>query len=44
VLYFEFTNGFISKIEGPHMNAAGNEVAIQSAELVIETLMIKLAN
>jgi phage tail-like protein len=42
VLYFHFTGGFINKIEGAHMLASGNEVAIESAEMVIETLIMKL--
>jgi phage tail-like protein len=43
VLFFNFTNAFINKIEGPHMTASGNEIALESAELVHEGLMIKLA-
>lgn len=43
VLFFNFSNAFINKIEGPHMTASGNEVALESAELVHEGLMIKLA-
>lgn len=43
VLFFHFSNGFLNKIEGPHMTASGNEVAIESAELVHEGLTIKLA-
>ncbi len=43
VLFFNFSNAFINKIEGPHMTASGNEVAIESAELVVELLSIKLA-
>jgi phage tail-like protein len=42
VLSFHFTGGFINKVEGVHMLASGNEVAIESAELVIETLTMKL--
>jgi phage tail-like protein len=42
VLFFHFTGGFINKVEGAHMLASGNEVAIESAELVIETLTMKL--
>jgi phage tail-like protein len=42
VLFFHFTNGFINKVEGAHMLAGGNEVAIESAELVVETLIMKL--
>jgi phage tail-like protein len=43
VLRFEFVNGWVNKIEGAHMNAAGNEVAMESAELCHEGLTIKLA-
>jgi phage tail-like protein len=43
VLFFSFTNGFLNKIMGPDFKAAGNEVAIESAELVVESLTIKLA-
>jgi phage tail-like protein len=42
VLFFHFTGGFVNKIEGAHMMASGNEVAIESVELVIETLTMKL--
>jgi phage tail-like protein len=42
VLFFHFTGGFINKIEGAHMLASGNEIAIESAELVVETLIMKL--
>lgn len=43
VLFFQFSNAFLNKIEGPHMTASGNEVAIESVELVHEGLSIKLA-
>lgn len=43
VLFFHFSNGFLNKVEGPHMTASGNEVAIESAEIVHEGLTIKLA-
>ncbi len=43
VLFFHFSNGFLNKIEGPHMTASGNEVGIESAELIHEGLTIKLA-
>ena len=42
VLFFHFTGGFINKVEGAHMLASGNEVAIESAELIVETVMMKL--
>jgi phage tail-like protein len=44
VIFFHFTNGFLNKIMGPDFKAAGNEVAIESAELVVESLTIKLAS
>jgi phage tail-like protein len=43
VLSFNVTGAFINKIEGAHMVASGNEVAIESAEMVIETLTMKIA-
>jgi phage tail-like protein len=43
VIYFHFSNGFLNKLEGPHLLASGNEVAILSAEIVHEGLTIKLA-
>lgn len=43
VLYFHFVNGLLNKVEGPHMMASGNEVAIMSAEIVHEGLTIKAA-
>jgi phage tail-like protein len=43
VMFFHFVNGFVNKLEGPHLTASGNEVAIQSAEIVHEGLTIQLA-
>ncbi len=43
VLFFNFVNGFLNKIEGAHMMASGNEVAIESAEIIHEGLSLKLA-
>jgi phage tail-like protein len=43
VLIFNFTNALLRKVEVPHMMASGNEVAIESAEIVPETLTIKPA-
>jgi phage tail-like protein len=43
VLFFPFTGAFINKIEGAHMLASGNEVAIESAEMVVETITMKVA-
>ncbi|MCP4304294.1 MAG: phage tail protein [bacterium] len=36
-----FENAWINKIEGPTLNASGNEVAIESAELCHEGLMLE---
>ncbi len=36
VLRWEFSEGWISKWEGPSMNASGNEVAIESIEITVE--------
>ena len=44
VLYFQCSNGFLNKVEGPHMTASGNEVAIESAEIITESISIKLAS
>ncbi|HEV2268642.1 MAG TPA: phage tail protein [Steroidobacteraceae bacterium] len=43
VIFFHFTGGLLNKIEGAHMNASGNEVAIESAEIVVESLTMQLA-
>lgn len=36
VLRWEFSEGWISKWEGPALNASGNDVAIESIEIVVE--------
>jgi phage tail-like protein len=36
VLQWDFTNAWIKKIDGPSFNATGNEVAIETVELVHE--------
>jgi phage tail-like protein len=41
VLRWEFEGGWIHKIDGPTLNAKGNDVSIESAELVIESLILK---
>lgn len=41
VMRWEFEAGWIHKIDGPSMNAKGNEVGIESCELVIENLSLK---
>jgi phage tail-like protein len=40
VLRWNFTAGWIHKIDGPTLNAKGNEVAIGTAEIVIESLSL----
>ena len=42
VLRWNFENAWINKIEGPSFNAAGNDVAIQSMELVHEGLTMEI--
>ena len=42
VLRWHFENAWINKIEGPGMNATGNEVAIESMELCHEKLTIEV--
>ncbi len=41
VLRWEFEGGWIHKIDGPTLNAKGNDVAIVSLEIVIESLTLK---
>lgn len=40
VLRWDFENGWINKIEGPSMKATGNEVAVESVEIVHEGLKL----
>lgn len=40
-LTWSFTNGWPSKLEGPSLNAKNSEVAIESLEIVVETLEFK---
>ena len=42
VLQWNFENGWPNKIEAPGFNAAGNEVAIETMELIIEGLTIQV--
>lgn len=42
VLRWNFKNGWINKIEGPSLNASGNEVAIESIEIVHEELTLEI--
>ena len=41
VLRWNFTAGWINKIEGPSLNASGNEVAIETIEIVHEGLTME---
>jgi phage tail-like protein len=38
VARWEFTGGWIHKIEGPTLNAKGNDITVESVEIVIESL------
>jgi len=40
VLRWNFTAGWIHKIDGPTFNAKGNEVAIESVEIVVESITL----
>ena len=40
VMSWDFENAWINKIEGPTLNASGNEVAIESVELCHEGLKL----
>ena len=44
VLRWEFEGGWIQKIDGPTFNTKGNDVAIESVELVVESLILKEAS
>ena len=41
VLRWEFEGGWIHKIDGPTFNAKGNDVTMESVEIVIESLVLK---
>lgn len=43
VLRWELENVWINKIEGPSLNATGNEVAIETVELVHEGVTLSVA-
>ena len=42
VLRWNFLNAWINKVEGPSLNASGNEVAIEAVELCHEGLSIEI--
>jgi phage tail-like protein len=44
VLSWELENTWINKIEGPGLNASGNEVAIESVELVHEGVTLNVVS
>jgi phage tail-like protein len=44
VLSWNFINAWINKIEGPSLNATGNQVAIEAMELHHEGLMIEIVS
>lgn len=44
VMRWNFENAWINKIEGPSFKATGNDVAIESMELVHEKLTLELEN
>jgi phage tail-like protein len=43
VLRWHFENGWPNKIEGPSLKAAGNEVAVESIEIIIEDITLEVA-
>jgi phage tail-like protein len=43
VLRWEFEGGWIHKFDGPTLNAKGNDVAIESMELVVDGLILQEA-
>lgn len=42
VMRWNFENAFVNKMEGPGLKASGNEVAIETLDLVHEGLMLEL--
>ena len=42
VMRWNFENGWLNKIEGPSFKAAGNDIAIESIEIVHERLELEL--
>jgi phage tail-like protein len=42
VMRWNFENAWINKIEAPSFNASGNEVAIETVELIHEGLMLEM--
>jgi phage tail-like protein len=42
VMRWNFENAWINKVEGPSLNASGNEVAIETVELIHEGLTLDI--
>ncbi len=42
VLRWNFTNGFVNKIEGPTLKASANEVAMEAVDIVHEGLTLEI--
>jgi len=42
VLRWNFENAWPNKIEGPTLNAAGNEIALESIELIVEDIELEV--
>lgn len=43
VVRWNFENAFVNKYEGPTLNASGNEIAIETVELVHEKLTMEVS-
>lgn len=43
VLRWNFENAWPNKIEGPALNALGNDVAVESVELIVEDITLEVA-
>ncbi len=43
VLRWHFENAWINKIDGPALKAGGNEVAIETVELIVESIVLEAA-
>src|SRR4051812_24234117 len=43
VLAWEFEDAWVHKIDGPALNAKGNEVAIEAVEIVVESVTLRVS-
>jgi phage tail-like protein len=43
VMRWHFESGWPNKIEGPSLKAAGNEVAVESIEIIVEDITLEVA-